>query len=234
MSSPLATVLSRVPYFASLDPASLARLAAEAAERRCAAGELVLAEGEPCQGLSFVVSGRVDAFKLSEDGREQVLRILGPGRTFNDVPVFDGGPNPAGVAALEESIVGLLSAARIHALLRERPDVAAAVIRLLAVRLRAMTEMVEDLALRGVSARVARLLLQCSRGTPPLAEGAGDHCAHLTQQQLATMTGTVREVVQRALKALEREGAIELARGRIRVLTPEILAAWSGAGHGEG
>lgn len=234
MSSPLATVLSRVPYFASLDPASLARLAAEAAERRCAAGELVLAEGEPCQGLSFVVSGRVKAFKVSEDGREQVLRILGPGRTFNDVPVFDGGPNPAGVAALEESIVGLLSAARIHALLRERPDVAAAVIRLLAVRLRAMTEMVEDLALRGVSARVARLLLQCSRGTPPLAEGAGDHCAHLTQQQLATMTGTVREVVQRALKALEREGAIELARGRIRVLTPEILAAWSGAGHGEG
>jgi CRP/FNR family transcriptional regulator len=176
----------------------------------------------------------VKVFKLSADGREQVLRIIGPGRTFNDVPVFDGGPNPAGVAAMEESVVGLLPAARIHALLRERPDVAAAVIRLLAVRLRAMTEMVEDLALRGVAARVARMLLECSRGTPPLAEGTGNHCAHLTQQQLATMTGTVREVVQRALKALEREGAIELARGRIRVLAPEILAAWSGAGRGEG
>lgn len=234
MSSPLAAVLGRVPYFAGLDRAALAQLAAEARERRCAAGELVLAAGEPCQGLSFVVSGRVKVFKLSEDGREQVLRILGPGRSFNDVPVFDGGPNPAGVSALEESVIALLPASRIHALLREHPEVAAAVIRLLAVRLRAMTEMVEDLALRGVAARVARLLLECSRGAPPLAEGAGDHCAHLTQQQLAAMTGTVREVVQRALKALEREGAIELARGRIRVLAPEILASWGGAGHGEG
>jgi CRP/FNR family transcriptional regulator len=228
MSSPLARVLGQVPYFAGLDPGLLAQLAAEARERRCAAGEQVLAEGEPCQGLSFVVSGRVKAFKVSEDGREQVLRILGPGRTFNDVPLFDGGPNPASVAALEESVVALLPAARIHALLRDRPEIAAAVIRLLAVRLRAMTEMVEDLALRGIAARLARLLLECSRGQPPLAEGTGDRCVHVTQQQLAAMTGTVREVVQRALKALEREGAIEMARGRIQVLAPEILATWSG------
>jgi CRP/FNR family transcriptional regulator len=94
--------------------------------------------------------------------------------------------------------------------------------------------MVEDLALRGVAARVARLLLECSRGTPPLAEGGSGHCARLTQQQLATMTGTVREVVQRVLKALEREGAIELSRGRIRVLAPQVLLAWSNAGRGEG
>lgn len=234
MSSPLTAILARVPYFAGLDAAVLARLAAEARERRCAAGELVLAEGEPCPGLSVVVSGRVKAFKLSEDGREQVLRILGAGRTFNDVPLFDDGPNPASVAALEETTVALLPAARIHALVLERPDVAAAVIRVLAQRLRAVTEMVEDLALRGVTARVARLLLQCSRGAPPLAEGVGDHCARLTQQQLAAMTGSVREVVQRSLKALEREGAIKLTRGSIRVLAPEILAAWSGAGRDEG
>ncbi len=234
MPSPLAAALGRVPYFAGRDAAALARLAAASRERRCAAGELVLAEGEACQGLSFVVSGLVKVFKLSEDGREQVLRILGPGRTFNDVPVFDGGPNPAGVAALEESVVGIVPAPRMHALLRERPEVAAAAVGVLAARLRAMTELVEDLALRGVAARVARLLLECGRGAPPLAEGGDDHCAHITQQHLATMTGTVREVVQRVLKALEREGAIELSRGRIRVLMPEILAAWSGAGRSDG
>ena len=234
MSSPLSRVLGQAPYFENLDRAVLAQLAAEARERRCAAGELVLAEGEPCQGLSFVVSGRVKAFKVSQDGREQVLRVLGPGRTFNDVPVFDGGPNPASIAALEESVVGLIPAQRIRALVDERPEVAAAVIGVLAARLRAMTEMVEDLALRGVAARVARLLLECSRGAPSLAEGGGEHCAHLTHQQLAAMTGTVREVVQRALKALEREGAVELARGRIHVLAPEILATWSGTARGAG
>ena len=230
----LAAVLSRVPYFAGLDGAAIERLAAEARERSCAAGSLILAEGEPCHGLSFVVRGRVKVFKLSEDGREQVLRILGPGRTFNDVPVFDGGPNPGAVAAMEDSVVGLIPAASVQALVRERPEVATAVIQVFAGRLRAMTEMVEDLALRGVTARVARLLLECSRGSPPLAEGPGDHCAHLTQHGLAAMTGSVREVVQRALKTLEREGAIALARGRIRVLAPEILAAWSGASRPHG
>jgi CRP/FNR family transcriptional regulator len=235
MSSPRAKALGRLPYFAGLDRDTLMRLAAEARERRCAAGELVLAEGEPCRGLSFVVHGRVKAFKLAPDGREQVLRILGPGRTFNDVPLFDGAPNPASVAALEEAtVVGLLPEPQLQTIIEEHPEVAAAVIGVLARRLRAVTEMVEDLALRGVGARVARLLLECSRGTPLLAEGAvEDHCMHLTQQQIAAMTGTVREVVQRALKALEREGAVALARGRIRVLAPEVLEAWSGAGRGE-
>jgi CRP/FNR family transcriptional regulator len=217
MSSPLAAALSRIPYFAGLDHGTLARLTADARERRCATREIVLTEGEACRGLSFVVHGSVKAFKIAAGGREQVLRILGPGRTFNDVPLFDGAPNPASVAALEDAtVVGLLPAARLHVLIAERPDVAAAVIGVLARRLRAVTEMVEDLALRGVGARVARLLLECNRGTPPMAEGAGeDHGTHLTQQQLAAMTGTVREVVQHALKALEREGAVALSRGRI-------------------
>ncbi len=236
MSSALAAALGRIPYFAGLDHGTLMRLAAEARERRCAARELVLTEGEPCRGLSFVVRGNVKAFKIAPDGREQVLRILGPGRTFNDVPLFDGAPNPASVAALEDAtVVGLLPAARLHGLIAERSDVATAVIGVLARRLRAVTEMVEDLALRGVGARVARLLLECSRGSPTMAEGAGeDHGTHLTQQQLAAMTGTVREVVQRALKALEREGAVALARGRIRVLAPEVLEAWSSTGRGDG
>lgn len=234
MPETLATALGRVPYFAGLDAASRADLAAGLRTRRSAAGELVLAEGEACRGLSFVVSGRVKAFKLAPDGREQVLRILGPGRTFNDVPLFDGGANPASVAALEASVIALIPAARVHALMRERPEVAAAVVRVLATRLRAMTELVEDLALRGVTARVARLLLDCTRGMPGLAEGGGESCARLTQRELAAMTGSVREVVQRALKALEREGAIELARGRISILAPEILAGWGNAARREG
>lgn len=87
--------------------------------------------------------------------------------------------------------------------------------------------MIEDLSLRGVVARVAKLLLDCSQGRQTLVEDAGHACARLTQQQIAAMTGSVREVVQRALKAQEKDGAIRLERARIVALDPKALERWS-------
>jgi CRP-like cAMP-binding protein len=155
----MATLLKQVPYFAPLGPAELEALAREVRRREYGAGSLVIAEGEPCEGLPFVLSGRVRVFKAAGTGREKVLRIIGPGRTFNDVPVFDGNGAPASVAALEPTVVGIVPAARVLALVQTNPAIGVAVIRVLATRLRAMTLMVEDLALRGVTARVARMLL---------------------------------------------------------------------------
>ncbi len=104
-----------------------------------------------------------------------------------------------------------------------------AVTRLLASRLRALTLMIEDLSLRGALARVAKLLLDCTRGHQTLAGGEGGACARLTQHQIAAMTGSVREVVQRALMALERDGAIRLERARVMVMDPNALERWSDA-----
>jgi len=223
--------LREVPYFATLDATLLDEVAAQVRQRQYRAGEVVLVEGEPCEGLYFVMSGRVKVFKVSAEGKEQVLRILSPGRTFNDVPVFDGGPNPGSIAALEPSTIGHVPKGAVLALVEKRPQVAMAVIRLLASRLRALTSMIEDLSLRGVVARVAKLLLDCSLGHQTLVEGAAGPCARLTQQEIAAMTGSVREVVQRALKALEREGAVKLERARVRILDASILQRWSESGN---
>jgi CRP/FNR family transcriptional regulator len=224
--SAMGNVLRQLPYFAELEAGLLRELAAQVPERKYKAGEVILLEGEACEGLYFVISGRVKIFKVSAEGKEQVLRILGTGRTFNDVPVFDGGPNPGSIAALEPSSIGFLPKAQVLALVEKHPKVATAVIRLFASRLRALTLMIEDLSLRGVGARVAKLLLDCTRGQQTLVEGPGGACARLTQQQIAAMTGSVREVVQRALKALERDGAIKLERARVLVLDPKALERW--------
>ena len=220
-------VLRQIPYFAELEASFLKALATQIRERKYKSGEVVLLEGEPCEGLYFVVNGRVKVFKVSGEGKEQVLRILGPGRTFNDVPVFDGGTNPGSIATLEPSIVGHIPKGAVLALVEKHSQVAMAVIRLLASRLRALTLMIEDLSLRGVVARVAKLLLDCTRGHQTLVEGEGGACARLTQHQIATMTGSVREVVQRALKALKRDGAIRLERARVVVLDSRALEHWS-------
>lgn len=223
-------LLRQVPYFSELDASLLKNLAGQVRERKHKAGEVVLLEGEPCEGLYFVASGRVKVFKASGEGKEQVLRILGPGRTFNDVPVFDGGPNPGSIATLEPSTIGHVPKGVVLALVESHPKVAKAVIRLLATRLRALTLMIEDLSLRGVVARVAKLLLDCTRGHQTLVEDAGGACARLTQHQIAAMTGSVREVVQRALKTLERDGAIRLERARVVILDPRALERWSESG----
>ena len=219
--------LRQVPYFAEVEPDLLKRLAAQVRERKLEPGELILMEGDPCEGLYFVISGRVKVFKLSAEGKEQVLRILGPGRTFNDVPVFDGGPNPGSAAAMEAATVSLIPKAQIHRLVEQQPKVAKAVIRLLASRLRALTLVIEDLSLRSVVARVAKLLLDCTRGHQTLVESGAGACARLTQQQIAAMTGSVREVVQRALKTLEKDGAVRLERARVVVLDAKALERWS-------
>ena len=225
----LSEVLSGVAYFTDSSADVLAEVASAARERPIHADETVVTEGEPCEGLFVVVEGRVRVVKISAEGREQVLLILGPGRTFNDVPVFDGGVNPGNVEALEDGSVAVIPGVVMQALMERHPAIAVAAARVLASRLRTMTLMVENLAFRDVVGRVANVIKGCAEGNQPLVEGVPHACAHITQQELAALTGSVREVVQRALKTLESAGAIRLGRARIEVLDPNVLEDWAAA-----
>ncbi|WP_428687080.1 Crp/Fnr family transcriptional regulator, partial [Roseibium sp.] len=172
--------LSQVPYFSACDDAALAEVAAVTQLRTVRAGEQIVTEGETCRGLYVVIEGRAKVVKVSAEGREQVLLILGPGRTFNDVPVFDGGTNPGNVEALEDGTVALVPGAAMRRLMERHPIIAAAALRVLASRLRTMTLMVESLAFRDVTARVAGLIRACASGEQPVVEGVPHACAHIT------------------------------------------------------
>jgi CRP/FNR family transcriptional regulator len=209
--------LRRVNYFHDLPVADLTRLLALAVEQRLTTGQVLFLEGEPCRGMYLVYEGRVRVFKASPEGREQVLTVARPGDSFAEVPVFDGGPNPASADAMEESIVYLFPTADLLRLVRSSPEIALGVIRVFAQRLRHLTRLVEDLSFRHVTARVAKLLLQS------IADEGGAAGPRLTQQEMAAMIGTAREVVTRALRALEQQGAIQVQRGQIVILKPELL-----------
>jgi CRP-like cAMP-binding protein len=214
-------VLRQVPYFADLDEAGLARIEERLVERRYERGEVVFMEGGPCQGLYMVRSGRLRIFKVSAEGREQVLMVAGPGETFNEVPNFDGGTNPASAEALEPSVLYLLPKKDLLSIVETEPVVARAIMRVFASHLRHLTALVEDLSFRNVTSRVAKILLgQVQRA----GVGADARPPRLTQQQMAAMAGTAREVVGRALKAMEQQGVIRVERGRVVVVSPERLA----------
>lgn len=220
--------LAEIPYFSGLPEAVLEDIARKIRRRRCVAGEVILMEGERGnRGLFLVLEGTVKVCKISPEGREQVLRMIGAGRTFNDVPLFDGGANPGSVIALGSVVIGHLPAAAFQALMERHPEIARNATRVLAARLRALTVMVEDLAFRGVLSRVARLLLNCAQGHHALAEGDHAACVRITQTDVAAMTGSVREVVQRSLKTLETDGAIRLERAQIFVVDTSVLETWA-------
>ena len=210
--------LRQIPIFAALNESDLAHVAALTLERRYERGDVIMLEGEQEGALYYVHSGLVKVFKTSPGGKEQVLRLIAGGYTFNDVPALDGGPNPASAAAMEPSVVYLIRRAELQQLIRSNPDVAAAVVRTLASALRHLVALVENLSLRHVTARVAKLLLEQHTAS---GEGLRDH--HLTQQEMAALAGTAREVVGRALKELEMAGAIEMRQGRAVVLNEERL-----------
>lgn len=220
-------LIRQIPYFRSLPAPELRALATGPRERRYQAGDVIFRKGDQSEGLCIVLTGRVRTVIRSSEGREQVLKVFGPGRTFADIAVFDDEPQPAEAVAVSESTVVFIPQSDLLDLLRRHPDVAIEVIRLFASRLRAYKQMVEDLSLRTVVARVARLLVDRARGTQTLVEESATSSSHYTQDEIAAMVGSVREVVQRALKTLEHAGLIQMARGWIQVIDVEALDGWT-------
>ena len=215
-----ADVLRGVPLFATLTPDDLAQVAVVTVERRYTRGDIIILAGQEGGALYFVRRGLVKVFKTSEEGKEQVLRLIGAGNTFNDVPALDGGPNPASVMALEPTVVYATSGAQLRRLIAERPGVATAAVHTLASALRYLITVVEDLSFRHVRARIAKLLLDQEDEN---AKQENQPQRRLTQQEMAAMAGTAREMVGRALKELEAAGAVRNDHGRLTVLSRERL-----------
>ena len=202
-------LLRRLPYFASLAPAVLEGVAALARRRTVNTGEVLFLEGEPCAGLFIVQSGRVKISRMSPEGREHILHFAGPGEAFNDVPVFDGGLNPATVEAISASQLLVIPRSAMLELFERYPQLAQAVVAVLAARCRQLVAQIEDLSLRSVTARLAGLLLD--QADQPQAPP-------LTRAQMAARLGTVREVISRSLRELEAEGYLRLEGPRIVLL----------------
>jgi CRP-like cAMP-binding protein len=208
--------LKSILYFSDLGLAELESIMKLVFEKTADRAEMVLLEGEPATNLYFVASGAVKVFKTSAEGKEQILSIVRPGESFNDVPIFDGGPNLASARTMGPVLLYGIKKNDMEAILRDHPRIALNVIKVLARRVRHLVSLVEDLSFRHVISRVAKILFEHIGGEM----GRGPR---LTQQEMAAMAGTAREVVGRSLKALEKEGAIKLDRHRIIITDKEAL-----------
>jgi CRP/FNR family transcriptional regulator len=222
-------LLKSIPYFLGLSTAELEAIRKHVFEQLVEKNDMILMEGDPGNAVYFVVSGAVKVFKTSVEGKEQILCILKPGESFNDVAVFDGGPNPASAIAMTQVLLYGMNKTSMEAILREYPNLAVNVIRVLSKKVRHFVSLVEDLSFRRVTDRLAKLLLEYATDHGPIGGQDGAR-PRLTQQEMAAVVGTAREVVGRSLKALEEEGAIRMDRHRIVIVNKKRLEQMSGVG----
>ncbi|MBC8503982.1 MAG: Crp/Fnr family transcriptional regulator [Chloroflexi bacterium] len=205
-------LLAKVPYFSDLDSTALKHVSAATIQQTFAAGQFIFMEGDPCIGLYVVESGWLRAVKVSATGREQVIRIVGPGDVFNEVGVLTGGVNVVTVEALEPSTVIIIQRDLLLELVDHYPTLAKSIINNLAHRVLYAMNMVTDLSLHSVESRLARFLVE---------EAEGDTINRkkwATQAAIAARIGTVPVVINRAFRNLVEENLIELERDQIQIL----------------
>jgi CRP/FNR family transcriptional regulator, dissimilatory nitrate respiration regulator len=211
--------IARVPLFEGLPPEQVEDLAMIVTDQVFRKGETIFSEGEDANGFYVVITGRVKIFKLSPDGKEQILHFFGPGEPFGEVPVFTGQHFPANAEAVEESRIFFFPRKSFVDLIKRNPSLALNMLAVLSKRLRRFAALIDDLSLKEVPGRLAAYLLYLSDQN----QGAKVLELAVTKAQLASLLGTIPETLSRILGKLSSQGLIETDGRRIRILANEAL-----------
>lgn len=213
--------LKMVPFFAGMSDADIASLRKYVFEKKAERGEIVSFEDETPEAVFTVIQGVVKTYKTSADGKEQIFRIVRPGGTFNDSPVLVHDTNLISAEAMGPVTLLGIKPADMEKLMAEHKEICGNAVRVLGERVQALVSLVQDFSFLHVTGRVAKMLLQ-------YADHASGPGPRLTQQEMAALIGTAREMVGRSLKNLEEEGLIRMEKGRIIVTDETSLRRMAG------
>ena len=213
-------ILKSSQLFAALDDGALREVEATASRKKVDAGEMILDEGAAAHSFYIVASGKVKVFKMSPDGKEQILLLAQPGDTFAEAAMFAGGEYPASAQALDPSELIVINRERFVGLLSRNPELALNLIARLAGLLRQLTRLIEGLSLSDVTTRLARYL--CALCDEADRDG-GEIYLEEKKGILAAQLGTIPETLSRSFAKLTKDGLIQVDGARIRLLDTKRL-----------
>lgn len=196
--------LSKIPLFEGLPEVQLERLASIATKKVFNKEGVIFFEGSESAGFYIVIFGRVKIYKLSADGKEQILHFFGPGEPFGEVPAFTGGRFPANAEAVEETKVFFFPKAAFVNLIKRDPYMALNMLAILSQRLQRFTYVIEELSLKEVPSRLAAYILYFSEKE----NKADDLSLDISKGQLASLLGTIPETLSRILTKMVKQGFI--------------------------
>jgi len=210
--------LQESPYFNELPDNVLKLISSCTQLREYERGDTLFWKDDPCAGLHIIESGSVKLYLVSPQGRQYIIAVMMDGSTCNEVPAFDGGTNPVSVEALETTHVWVIESQILRDLVISEPQFALKILGRFGQTLRQLVGKVSEMAFYQVTHRLARFIKELPQSEPH---------PHWTQEQIAARLGTVREVVARSLKELEKSGAIRMEDRQIQIIDLDILNQWA-------
>ncbi len=211
--------IGSIPFFEELPNEQIEDLSMIITDQVFDRGQIIFSEGDDGNGFYVVVSGRVKIFKLSPEGKEQILHIFGPGDPFGEVAVFAGQHFPANAEAMESSRIFFFPRESFSDLIKNSPSLALNMLAILSKRLRRFANLIDDLSLKEVPGRLAAHLLYLSGQS----EGSEQLELNITKTQLASLLGTIPETLSRILGKMSKQGLIESDGRQIKILDREAL-----------
>jgi CRP-like cAMP-binding protein len=216
-------ILQRIYLFSGLPPADLEPLARMAVRKNFVRGATIFWEGKEAQGFYILIAGQIKLVKSSPDGKEYIMRLVGTGETFAEAAVFGDIPYPVTAMALEDSQTLFFPKAPFLNHLAATPALARNMLATLSRLMFHLTQQLEDLSLKEVSARLARYILErCQNIHGEISQGLQCELP-TTKTHLASYLGTISETLSRTLSRFKSLGLIEVDKGKITILDPVAL-----------
>jgi len=216
-------LLQQAPLFAGIDAAALGQLAQRAGTKRLSTDQPLFHKGDPGGELFGVLKGRLRVRGLAPDGRTMVFSYLDPGAIFGEISVVDQQPRSASIDAAEPSEVLVVHRSHFAPFVRENPQVAINLARMLAARLRRISDQTEDAFLLAIPARLARRILSLGEAYGKPAGSGLQIAIRLPQQELGELVGATRESVNKLLRRWSEQEIIRVEGGILTVLDPAAL-----------
>jgi len=211
-------IISGSLLFKGLPENQLKEIEHIAVNKRFNKGELIFSEGDDGIGFFLVASGLIKIFKVSSEGKEQILHIFGPGEPFGEVPVFSGQQFPASAEAITETRLLFFLRTAFVDLLSSHPSLALNMLAVLSQRLRQFTVQIENLSLKEVPGRLAAYLIYVAD-----EQGEDSISLNISKGQLASLLGTIPETLSRIFTRMSNQNLIEVKDRTIRLLDRERL-----------
>jgi CRP-like cAMP-binding protein len=218
-------LLASSELFRDLPPEALASAAGRSRRHRADRGERLFLEADPADRVGLVLSGRLKLVQLSADGREVILRLVGPGGLFGAVALFEHAAYPASAVVMEDVEVLLWSGDALRGAMLETPQLALNALRLLSARLGRMQDRVRELATERVERRIARAVLRLVRHAGRRTDDGVQIDMPVTRQEIAELTGTTLFTVSRVLSSWEESGLVRTGRQKVVILRPHALVS---------
>jgi CRP-like cAMP-binding protein len=210
--------IKRLFYFRLLTDTQMSELTALCTILHFEEGELIFQEGAEAECFYIVLSGKVQIYKISREGKEMILHMFGPSEMFAEVPIFSGLPRyPANALCMEASDILSIQGEGFRKLITAHPDIALNILGVLAQRLHKFSELIEDLSMRTVDSRLAKYLLSVSENSPDKA------LIQVHKKTLASILGTIPETLSRSFKKLSNDQLVHVEGNKIHVLNREGL-----------